>query len=835
MQRKIIKQSISIIFVLILIILLFYGFSTSNKERIIKQNEAYLESITIHSANQLDNTLKTALTDIKSYAYFYSELMENDLIDSEDLSAIEDNSHFDYVRFTTADGYNVTSKLNETSDAKDREYYIEGMKGNSGISIVDRSRITNETLVNFYTPLIRNDKIIGVLRGVYLTDKEMKNLLDTIYFKQKINTIVVDENGFIISTSLQDNNYDIQIGKSIVNEQLFGKKANDILSDCINNKKSSNFSFEINNSTVLAYIAKMDTNNWYLIQLFPSSITDKMYQDAISSGLTLEVSLIIIFLVYLVYNFISYQKTKKKLLEANRDMNYIIKGTPKLYDSMIIVDLINNTYRYLIGDNHVLSEAGNYLDLKQYITTNAANDDISKELNEKLSIRHIKESLKDSDKEYEIEYQTVNNDSWMRLNLISIEKFDNDITKVIIAKRDITDIKKQEIKKNKLLQDAIKKANSANRSKDTFLFNMSHDIRTPINAIMGFTHLIKEHIDNKELVINYLGKIEKSSDILCHIIDDVLDLARIENGRVGLDMKKVDLYEISNTIAEMFQDAMCLKHIEFVNDFEFDNSYVIVDANKLNQIAINLLSNAQKFTPEGGKIIFSFKQVSNVIDNQAMYEMITKDNGIGISEEFLPKIFNVFERERDSTSSKIPGTGLGLSIVKHFVDIMNGQISVNSKVNEGSEFKVTFILDVVAQLDKNEVKLNEDFLKGKRVLLAEDNEFNQEIVTDILNNKGCIVELASDGNIAYNMIKEAKDDYYDFILMDIQMPNLNGYEACRKIRMLDSDNKNIIIIAMSANVFEEDKLKAYQSGMNGFIAKPLNVNEMLKTLAKIIK
>ena len=454
-------------------------------------------------------------------------------------------------------------------------------------------------------------------------------------------------------------------------------------------------------------------------------------------------------------------------------MNYIIKGTPKLYDSIILVDLVEKNYRYLIASNDKLSDKGDYALLIEYIANSAALDTISKQLSVKLNVEYIKQHLNDSILEFEIVYQIKNKENWNRLNIIPIEKNNSEITKVIIAQRDITDIKNQEIKKNSLLQEAIKKANIANRSKNTFLFNMSHDIRTPINAIMGFTHLIKEHINDKELVLNYLEKIEKSSDVLCHIIDDILDLAKIENGQTQLDVKNTNLYEVSNMIKEMFDDSMKLKNINFETNFDFRDPYVIVDVNKLNQIIINLLSNAQKFTLENGEIYFSFKQVSDVIDNQVMYELYIKDNGIGISEEFLPKIFNAFERERNTTSSKIQGTG--------------------------PEFTVNFIFDIIESFKKDEISIDEDFLVGKRILVAEDNELNQEIVLDILTNKGCIVELANDGLQAYEMVKNASKDYYDFILMDIQMPNLNGYEATSKIRMLDNDNKDIIIIAMNIN------------------------------------
>ena len=527
---------------------------------------------------------------------------------------------------------------------------------------------------------------------------------------------------------------------------------------------------------------------------------------------------------------------------------------------------------------------------------------------------------------------------------------------------------------NRKLEIALQHEGAANRAKREFLFNMSHDIRTPMNAIIGFTSLAATHIDNREQVLDYLKKISTSSQHLLSLINDVLDMSRIESGKVKIEEKAVHLPDLVHDVRSIIQPNVAAKRLSlFIDTMDIEDEDIITDPLRLNQILLNILSNAIKFTPTGGMISIRIAQKNGAPKGCVCYEFRIKDNGIGMSEEFQKHIFEEFSREESSTVSGIQGTGLGMSITKNIVDLMGGTIALTSEPGKGSEFIVTlcftrsgqkaepkqlpqleglralvadddtntclnvstmlskigmrpewtisgkeavirtkyaveqgdefsvYIIDwlipdmngieIVRQIRKvignrcpiiiltaydwadiedearaagvtafcekplflSELRrvLAEPFraepasnpaqptaadLKGKKLLLVEDNELNREIALEILKEAGFVVDTAEDGAVAVQKIKQAAPGQYDLILMDIQMPNLDGYEATRQIRALpDAEKANIPIFAMTANAFEEDRQNALAAGMNGHIAKPLDVPHLLRVLADALK
>ena len=527
---------------------------------------------------------------------------------------------------------------------------------------------------------------------------------------------------------------------------------------------------------------------------------------------------------------------------------------------------------------------------------------------------------------------------------------------------------------NRKLEIALRHEGAANRAKREFLFNMSHDIRTPMNAIIGFTSLAATHIDNREQVLDYLKKISTSSQHLLSLINDVLDMSRIESGKVKIEEKAVHLPDLVHDVRSIIQPNVAAKRLSlFIDTMDIEDEDIITDPLRLNQILLNILSNAIKFTPTGGMISIRIAQKNGAPKGCVCYEFRIKDNGIGMSEEFQKHIFEEFSREESSTVSGIQGTGLGMSITKNIVDLMGGTIALTSEPGKGTEFIVTlcftrsgqkaepkqlpqleglralvadddtntclnvstmlskigmrpewtisgkeavirtkyaveqgdefsvYIIDwlipdmngieIVRQIRKvignrcpiiiltaydwadiedearaagvtafcekplflSELRrvLAEPFraepaskpaqptaadLKGKKLLLVEDNELNREIALEILKEAGFVVDTAEDGAVAVQKIKQAAPGQYDLILMDIQMPNLDGYEATRQIRALpDAEKANIPIFAMTANAFEEDRQNALEAGMNGHIAKPLDVPHLLRVLADALK
>ena len=429
--------------------------------------------------------------------------------------------------------------------------------------------------------------------------------------------------------------------------------------------------------------------------------------------------------------------------------------------------------------------------------------------------------------------------TWI-LSMIVPQKYDENgrVVSVLLANRDFTEEKKRELKQEEALRQEKIKAEKANEAKSIFLFNMSHDIRTPINAIVGYSQLMKKELTNPKLV-HYQEMIEQSSKLLLSIINNVLDMARVESGKMELDENYNVVGNILQVVCDAFEGEATRKNIEITRNISVKHKHVMVDATKMQEILSNLISNAIKYTPEDGHVSIDIQELECEREGYVLFQTKVSDTGIGMSEEFLPSLFELFTRERNTTLSKIPGTGLGMAIVKNFVDLMDGSIEVESELGKGSTFTIT-IPHKIADKDYTNRNIESsnvsdiDF-KGKRILLAEDNELNAEITTTILSEMGFEVKAVEDGILCVNEIQHQPANAYDLILMDIQMPNMDGYKATHCIRHLSQPEKaNIPIIAMSANAFEEDKKKAFDVKMNDYITKPIDFQKMEQVLKHIL-
>ncbi len=393
------------------------------------------------------------------------------------------------------------------------------------------------------------------------------------------------------------------------------------------------------------------------------------------------------------------------------------------------------------------------------------------------------------------------------------------------------------------LQEALQMADSANKAKTEFLFNMSHDIRTPMNAILGFTDIALHHEDDTERVHDSLTKIKTSGGHLLSLINEILEMSRIEAGKLELVETPTDLLEVAEDITQMSKDMAITKSISFEKKVgDIKNPYVFADELHLNQIMLNLISNAVKYTQNGGNVTYSVEQLGEPENGVARYRFSVRDNGIGMSEEFQKHLFENFSRENSTTVSRQEGTGIGLSIVKRITEMAGGTIQVVSRKGEGSMFSVEFPFRVMNEVEMERFReekashytvKKEESLEGKRVLIVEDNAMNREIISDILQDFGMEMDSAEDGVDAVKLVKKNGTGYYDFILMDIQMPVMNGYEATAEIRALPEGEK-IAIIALSANAFKEDMDKSMAAGMNAHVAKPIDVEILLATMNSLL-
>jgi len=471
--------------------------------------------------------------------------------------------------------------------------------------------------------------------------------------------------------------------------------------------------------------------------------------------------------------------------------------------------------------------------------------------NKKYMLKH----LNPDNQFYSFDYRQVaaGEEKWYRMHVIAASFLPNgEPSHVVMAVMDVDNQVRQDIRQKQVVEEALVQAEKANKAKSTFLSNMSHDIRTPMNAIIGFTTLANTHIDDKELVKEYLGKIISASKHLLSLINDVLDMSRIESGKIQIQEDEVSLRDVIRDVENLLQSMTEEKKQKFVINSDITNNYVYCDKLRLNQVLINLLGNAVKFTPDQGEITLDIHQEMSAPAGYGIYIFKVKDTGIGIGEEFLDKIFQAFERDKVVSSSGIQGTGLGLSITKSIVEMMGGKITVASELGKGTEFtvKVVFMLQEVDEdistleereaqrkLEEQEEKETQKSLfEGKKVLLVEDNDLNREIARMLLKESGFDLDEATNGQEAVEKIKMAKEGEYALILMDIQMPVMDGYEATKLIRNLPVRAlANIPIIAMTANAFAEERKKAMSCGMNGHISKPIDVNVLFKTIESTLK
>lgn len=387
-------------------------------------------------------------------------------------------------------------------------------------------------------------------------------------------------------------------------------------------------------------------------------------------------------------------------------------------------------------------------------------------------------------------------------------------------------------------QKALVRAEAANKAKTDFLFSMSHDIRTPMNAILGFLHLLDKQQEEPARRKEYILKMKDSSELLLSIINNVLEMSQIEGGETVLEETACSAEQIMDSVCSPLLPQMQEKNITFEKSLKIQHPFVWCDMPKLQEVCLNILNNAVKYTPSGGKVSMRLTELPSDREGYVLFRTEIADNGIGISKEFLPHLFDAFSREHDTTHSKIAGTGLGMAIVKRLTELMGGMIEAESEREKGTKLTLIMPHRIASEADIHDRKTKEtvsaDFSK-KRILIVEDNDLNAEIIMELLTEMGFDVERAQDGSICVSMIEQTEEGYYNLILMDIQMPNMNGYQATAAIRaMADQAKANIPIIAMTANAFEEDKQNAYAAGMNAHLAKPVDLQKMTETLAEFL-
>ncbi len=547
----------------------------------------------------------------------------------------------------------------------------------------------------------------------------------------------------------------------------------------------------------------------------------------------------------IVYIYIILQR------EEGDNQKAIIEYLSNDYRMVMLVEGITGAITTYRGEHYVVDTLGkpstsfsSFEEFVKEMAKTAVFEDDREEFIAALSQDRIEYAFRRSP-EYYVDFRLLFGGEYVYCQMKLVMPQSDQIDSYMLVGYHIID---EQIKKEKEVQGELElareAAETANRTKSSFLFNMSHDIRTPMNAILGFANMAKKYSDDKEKVEECIDKVQTSGTHLLGLINDILDMARIESGKISIETEPMDVREASDRLTTILGDLARDKDIKLnLSLEEVENPYVYVDELHVNQILLNIISNAVKYTENGGRVDITIKEMLSSDADKAHYRFIVSDTGIGMTEEFLEHVFDSFERDKNEAISGIQGTGLGMSITKRLVDIMHGNIEVESTLGEGSTFTVDlefkkyegdFLALRTAEAEQ-EQEATEITLDGKRILLVDDNELNREIASEILAETGAIIEEAEDGVEAYDKVRESEPGYYDIVLMDVQMPRMNGYESTKAIRALENEAlASIPIIAMTANAFDEDREDAMAAGMNEHIAKPVDIVKLFDCLRKIL-
>lgn len=838
-NSRVLPKVIALTFLITSVVIAFVVFMNYNNREVVMEASSYLEG----SAEDARSGVRDFLYENQKFAEMMGMVSGKGKMSSD--------SPFSYAGVADDRGNIITSDIPSDllpENVSEESFFRRG-KEESGYVAVPR-RDGRDGGIVFYSPADVGGETQGVFFGYCGEERIAREISDSV-FGVSLNTFLFTDRGDIISSS----------GKRVLHRdaenigELLGD--DDLIEETERNKAQS--AIDKGNSYTLAYrdgagksvmrVEPVGDGGLYIMQSFPSSVAASAAHSDNNAGLTLEITFIVIFLIYMGLMIVINYRRRKFLVQQNRELGYIVKGMVKLFDNFVVVNFKNDTYKFLMNEHREeIPQTGSYDKLAEYIADNVSEDDRMRMIS-MLKKENIKSSMQAGKSDLIYEYRTADERrKWENLNIICLDEKHRVPARVLLVRQDVTGVKEEEERYRQALREAFALTEKANNAKSRFLSQISHDIRTPMNAIMGMTTLAMMNINDREKVKDCLDKISISSSHLLGIINKVLDMSEIESGRMGLTEKDFDLKELMRSLMAIFSSQAEEKKQDIKMDVDIVNESVIGDPVRLQQVFVNILGNAIKFTPPGGSISVRVTEKEARIQGTGYYEFVFEDNGIGMSEEFTKKIFEPFARENSLGEGAVEGSGLGMSIAGSIIQTMNGSFQVESRIGEGSRFTVGLDLKLQEEKDvetedaagrKEEGQdpamdvnsLKEKDFSGTKALLVEDNELNMDIAAELLAMIGIETDKAVNGKEAVDKVREKGEGAYDMIFMDIQMPVMNGYEAAKEIRKTKGEYfSRIPIIAMSANAFTDDVEKVKEAGMNDYISKPVEVDKLIKAI-----
>jgi len=821
----------------------FFGFVRENNRRILAQNQEYARDAAVQTAIRVEDMLDARAKTLNLLSITVTNTIEEPFVGQDFLKLLQETSVFDYVEFIDPEGLNHNAD-GVTSDSSDRKNYLRGIQGETGYHVIFNSRITHETLVNFYAPVYFQGEIIGVLNGMF-REESLREAITVKFFDIDAKSFLCMSDGTVISSY----GYDSPVGNFLNDLYRNGTVSEDDYAG-IQNAFAAHGSFSYIDQGASVTLVPID-EDWMLVQTYPSSVTTQMQSSANSAGIKLELRLIILCLIYVAYLVITNLHKRSLLTSEKIRLSGIVEALEPLFARLVIVDPGKRSYEYLKGAPSDLPAKGDLTSLGQYMNARYINDeDVNMSLFS-LGWDKIKESLGEGAPYLQFEYCIHwGEDCWENASVLSVRQEGSEPVSLILAIQDVTALKRSEGEIQQTLRDAFHTAEDLSRAKSDFLARMSHDMRTPMNAVLGMTSIALSHLDDSDRVRNCLEKIDASGHKLLRLIDEVLDMSKIESGGIALNEEMFDLTGEIDSVLDGVRSAAEKSDLTLITDITpFDHSDVFGDAERLKQVLRNLLDNAVRYTPSGGTVTFRARELPSRTPKSGYFEFVVEDTGVGIDPDFQDKIFEPFVRGEPHQGDL--GTGLGLPIALTIAKLMNGDIKTESELGHGAKFTVHIFLKLQGNalpqaVDREEaVECQEEKAcaegevksitrhAGIRVLLVEDNDLNMEIALELLETAGLLVETAENGAEAVAMARNKPPAYYDLIFMDLQMPVMDGYEASREIRASGrEDLEHIPITAVSANAFQEDVSKAQDVGMNDLVMKPVDLDRLLAALDK---
>jgi signal transduction histidine kinase/DNA-binding response OmpR family regulator len=813
------------------VIVAFALFIQNNNQRAAAISMQSLKDATLQNAQRIDDVLTCAENELILTADLYEEMLGGTSVTEEDLQTLAEKSPFDCIEFVGLDGTDINA-LAGLGNVEKNNCYREGIKGNTGIDVVFPEDGTDDNMILFYTPLYNGNEIIGVLLAHY-GEFQIKDILKNSFFDEESRTFLCMKDGSIIAGYSKDS-----ISSNIFDKGNFNKKLSfeveQEMSEALLNGSEYEFQYEGTGGVGSAYVTSLENHEWMLVQTFPSQVTNRFVKNANKAGMALLAELVVIFVICILAVQIVLTIQKKRLILENTEKSYVVNGITQLFGTFVLVDLEKESYRYLAGTKPRVQgfpAQGKYADFKNCVL-DIVKDEEQKQYLATLFCREKLQKELDKDTPY-LRYECKverEHEKWDSINIICLRRVNGMAVELLFTYQDVTQVKQWEQQSYEALKEAYEAVENANHAKSNFLSNMSHDIRTPMNAIMGMTAIAVMNLDNPERVKDCLNKIGISSRHLLGLINEVLDMSKIESGKLVLTEEEFSLSEVVDHVINIFLPQTQAKQQQFnITAADITHEEVIGDSMRLQQIFINILGNAVKFTQNGGTITFSIRETPSNMYGCGCYVFTFEDNGIGMEESFIENIFEPFARADNSRLSKVEGTGLGMPIVKNIVQMMNGDIQVESRLNEGSKFTVTLYLKLNSS--KHE---DVEQLKDLSVLVADDDEYACESACNVLNEIGMHADYVLSGDEAVIKLVKANEDCQEYavVILDWKMPGKDGIETAREIRKKVGDKVPIIIL--SAFDYSEIEEEAREAGVNAFISKPLFRSRLVYVMKALV-